>query len=227
MSSSPFLPLPTGLEIVSIETVDDLLKVQVASTKERAFCPLCFCPSERRHSHYTRVVADLPCAGFRVQLILHVRKFFCDAVDCARKIFTERLPAFIEPWARVTVRLRQALEAVGTATCGEVGTRLAERLALPTSPTTLLRRIMALPTDAVGSVRHVGVDDFAFRRGRNYGTVLVDLVRHRVIDLLPDRKEETDKVWIQAHHEIDVVCRGRGGDYASAASQGAPHAAQR
>jgi transposase len=87
MSSSPFLPLPTGLEIVSIETVEDLLRVHVASTKQRASCPLCHCPTERRHSHYTRVVADLPCAGFRVQLILHVRKFFCDAVDCARRIF--------------------------------------------------------------------------------------------------------------------------------------------
>jgi len=226
MFSSPFLPLPTGLEIVSVETVDDLLKVQVASTKERAFCPLCFCPSERCHSHYTRVVADLPCAGFRVQLILHVRKFFCDTVDCSRKIFTERLPAFVEPWARMTGRLRQALEALGTATCGEVGARLSERLALLTSPTTLLRRVMALPTDAVGSVRHLGVDDFAFRRGRNYGTVLVDLVRHRVIDLLPDRRAETAKVWMQAHPEIDVVSRDRGGDYASAASQGAPQAAQ-
>jgi len=85
---------------------------------------------------------------------------------------------------------------------------------------------MALPTDAVGSVRYVGVDDFAFRRGRNYGTVLVDLVRHRVIDLLPDRRAETAKVWMQAHPEIDVVSRDRGGDYASAASQGAPQAAQ-
>ena len=110
------------------------------------------------------MVADLPCAGFRVQLILHVRKFFCETVDCSRKIFTERLPAFVEPWARVTARLRQALEAVGVATCGEVGTRLAERLALPTSPTTLLRRIMALPTDAVGSVKQLGIDDFGATR---------------------------------------------------------------
>jgi transposase len=226
MSSSPFLPLPAGLEIVSIETVDDLLKVHVASTKERACCPLCLCPAERCHSHYTRMVADLPCAGLRVQLILYVRKFFCEMVDCVRKIFTERLPAFVEPWARVTVRLRQGLEAVGIATCGEVGTRLAERLALPTSPTTLLRRVMALPTDAGGSVKELGIDDFALRRGRNYGTVLVDRVRHRVIDLLPDRKAETAKVWMQAHPEIDLVCRDRGGDYASAASQGAPQAAQ-
>src|ERR1700682_939608 len=121
MSFSSLLPLPAGLEMVAIETVDDRLKVQVASTKERACCPLCHCSTERRHSHYARMVADLPCAGFRVQLILHVQKFFCETVDCSRKIFTERLPAFVEPWARVTVRLRQALEAIGIATSGEVG----------------------------------------------------------------------------------------------------------
>src|SRR5260370_38657407 len=75
---------------------------------------------------------------------------------------------------------------------------------------------MALPTDAVGSVKQLGIDDFALRRGRNYGTVLVDLVRHRVIDLLPDRKAEPAKVWMQSHPEIDLVSRDRGGDYASA-----------
>src|SRR6266576_2366992 len=101
MSSSPFLPLPTGLEIATIQTVYDLLVVHVVSTKERSHCPLCFCPAERHHSQYTRVVADLPCAGFRVQLILHVRRFFCDTADCIRKITT-----------RTTSRLRAA---VGTS----------------------------------------------------------------------------------------------------------------
>ena len=94
MVSSPFLPLPAGLEIATTTMRDDLLAVQVVSTKVRSCCPLCFCPAERRHSHSTRVVADLPCAGFRIQLILHVRRFFCDNTDCIRKIFTERLPAF-------------------------------------------------------------------------------------------------------------------------------------
>ncbi len=224
MFSSPFLPLPAGLEIATTNMRDDLLVVQVVSKKVRSCCPLCFCPAERRHSQYTRVVADLPCAGFRVQLILHVRRFFCDNANCIRKIFTERLPAFVLPWARLTVRLCEALQSLGLATCGELGTRLAARLAIQTSPTTILRRLMTLPLDPVKSVVHLGIDDFALRRGRNYGTVLVDLQRHKVIDLLPDRKAETAKAWIQTHPEIKVVSRDRAGDYATAAHQGAPQA---
>jgi transposase len=165
MFSSPFLPLPAGLEIATVNMRDDLLVVRVVSTKTRSCCPLCFCPAERRHSQYTRVVADLPCAGFRVQLILSVRRFFCDNADCIRKIFTERLPAFVLPWARLTVRLCEALQSLGLATCGELGTRLAARLAIQTSPTTILRRLMTLPLDPVTSVVHLGIDDFGATRG--------------------------------------------------------------
>jgi len=155
-----------------------------------------------------------------------MRKFFCDNAHCSRKIFTERVPAFIEPWAQTTVRLRQALQALGTATCGELGTRLATHLGIRTSATTILRRIMALPSAPVEAVSYLGIDDFALLRGRNYGTVLVDLQRHQMIDLLPDRKAETAKGWIQTHPEIKLVSRDRAGDYATAARQGAPQAVQ-
>jgi transposase len=155
-----------------------------------------------------------------------MRKFFCESPDCSRKIFTERIPAFIEPWAQTTVRLRQGLQALGTATCGELGTRLAAQLGIGTSPTTILRRVMALPVATVAPVAELGIDDFALRRGRKYGTILVDLTLHRVIDLLPDRTAATAKAWMQAHPEIELVSRDRGGDYASAARQGAPQAVQ-
>jgi transposase len=137
MFSSPFLPLPAGLEIATAILREDLLVVEVVSTKARSCCPLCFCPAERRHSQYRRVLADVPCAGFRLQLILHVRRVFCDTTDGIRRIFPERLPAFVLPWARLTVRLCEALQSVGLATCGELGTRLAKRLAMQTSPTTI------------------------------------------------------------------------------------------
>ena len=112
------------------------------------------------------MVKDLPCAGQEVQLILHVRKFFCDTVTCARKVFAERLPHLVAPWAQMTTRLCEALQVIGLATCGRLGARLASRLGITTSWMTMVRRIMALPTRPVESVLCLGIDDFAFLRGR-------------------------------------------------------------
>src|SRR5215469_3551607 len=209
--------LPDGLEMTSLVVVGNVLTIDVTATAKSRPCPLCAQQATHVRSYYTRLVADLPCAGRRVQLILHVRKFRCESVSCPRKIFAERLGPFVEAWARKTTRLCQAIEAIGLSTCGEGGARLADRLAIATSPTTILRRIMALALPAVETVTHLGIDDFAFRRGRTYGTVLVDLRRHQVIDLLPDRKAETTKAWMQARPAIEPFLRDRGGDYAAAA----------
>jgi transposase len=223
---SSLLSLPDGLEVAEVSLGDDMLCIHVEAHAEKRSCPLCSEVATHVRSYYTRVVADLPCAGHRVQLLLHVRKFRCDTASCPRKVFAERLGPFIEAWARKTTRFRKAIEAIGLATCGEGGARLAERLGMSTAPTTMLRCVMALPLPPVEPVSHLGIDDFALRRGRTYGTVLVDLTRHKPIDLLPDRKAETAKAWMQAHAEIELVSRDRGGDYATAASQGAPQAVQ-
>jgi hypothetical protein len=145
---------------------------------------------------------------------------------CQRKIFAERLTPFAAPWARVTARLFQIVQILGLATGGRLGVRVTDRLSIQTSRTTILRRIMALPTEPVETISQVGIDDFAFRRGRKYGTLLVDMQSHKVIDLLADRTKETAAAWMRAHPEIDLVSRDRGGDYAAGAREGAPQATQ-
>lgn len=226
MEKPQLLPLADGLELSYLERGDGQLRLHVTATSRTSTCPLCGQPATRMHSRYSRVVKDLPCAGQQVQLILHVRKFFCDTADCVRKIFTERLPQLVAPWAQMTTRLCQALAAIGLATCGRLGARLASRLGIATSWMTVVRRVMALPTKPAGSVQCLGIDDFSFLRGRTFGTVLVDLDTHQVIDLLPDRQAETATTWMQAHGEITHVSRDRGSEYASAASRGAPQAVQ-
>ena len=220
------LALPSGLDVRGIEMIDNGVSITVVSTQMYPCCPLCGVSASRVHSHYTRMIADLPCGGHCIRLLVQVRKCFCDVTTCARKIFAERLTPFIEPWVRVTKRLYQIVQGIGLATGGMLGARLAERLAIRTSWMTVLRRIMALPTEPVQHVRELGIDDFAFRRGRNYGTILVDMQRHKVIDVLPDRKAATSAVWMATHPEIELVSRDRGGDYASAATSAAPQAVQ-
>jgi transposase len=223
---SSLLSLPEGVCVEQIEPQGTLLTIAVVSVRLSSCCPLCTQASSQVHSQYQRTLRDVPCGGRQVVLRLSVRKFFCRNPDCARKIFTERLPTFVQPWAQVTTRLFEAIQAIGLATSGELGTRLADRIGMHTSPTTILRRIMALAPCLSTQVALLGIDDFSFRRGRKFGTILVDLITHTIIDLLPDRNAETAAAWMKKHPEIEVVSRDRGEEDAAAARLGAPQAIQ-
>jgi transposase len=146
--------------------------------------------------------------------------------DCPRRIFAERLPGFAAPWARTTDRLRQTQTDIGSSLGGEAGSRLATRMAIPTSPDTLLRRVKQLKGKPAGPPRVVGVDDWAWRKGQRYGTIVVDLERGHVIDLIPDRDAGTVAAWLKAHPGVEVVSRDRSAAYAQAATEGASQAGQ-
>ena len=225
-TASLFFSLPDGIFVSSVRATTTELVLHIACRHACAACPLCQQPSERVHGHYGRTVADLPCAGRRVILRLSVRKFVCSTPTCPRQIFTERLPDLVQSYARMTNRLRDALVALGLATSAEVSERLAPSLGMLISAPTLLRRLRAVACPPPKSVRILGVDDWAWKKGQTYGTILVDLEKRCPIELLPDRKEETLTAWLLTHPEIDVISRDRGGEYAAAAKKGAPQAQQ-
>jgi len=207
MKTAALLGLPEGMEIDQIQITETGLVVSVVSTDPQSCCPLCSQPSSHVHSYYHRILKDAPCVGRQLQLL--VRKFYCRNPDCERQVFTERLPELAEPWARMTTRLREQITSIGLATSGEAGVRLGDRLGIETSRNTTLRRIMDVPDDPRASVVYLGIDDFAFRRGYQFGTILVDLESHRPIDLLPDRRAETASAWMRDNPDIQVVSRDR------------------
>jgi transposase len=218
--------LPDFIVVEAVSPTKTHLTVQAACTLKRARCPLCQHPSERVHGRYGRSVADVPCAGRKVTLALTVRKFVCGTPDCPRKIFTERFPDLVQSCARMTNRLSETLQTIGFATCGELGERLAPKLGMQVSGPTLLRRMRTRSCPAPLSVRILGIDDWCWKKGVTYGTLLVDLELRKPIDLLPDRSAETSEVWLRSHPEVEIVSRDRGGDYAAAAKKGAPQAQQ-
>jgi transposase len=210
-------------DLVLTPTTAVALLVSVAAT---ARCPRCGTASDRIHSRYRRTVADLPCQDRPVALRLIVRGFRCPRPDCRQTIFCERLPGLLPAHARCTARLADAHRAVGFALGGEAGARLAERLDMPTSPDTLLRRVKAAPDEPAPPPRFVGVDDWAMRKGQRYGTIVIDLERGRVLDLLPRRDGEALKAWLREHPGVEVVTRDRWAAYAQAAAEAAPRARQ-
>jgi transposase len=226
MVSSLLLSLPDELVVDQVRVLYDCVTVCVRSVTSSAICPLCSQPATRIHSLYRRTLADVPCGGRQLVLSLVVRKFFCQTSHCLRRIFAERFPELTRPWARMTERFCAQLEEIGFATTGENGARLATHQGLPTSPATMLRRLKAASEPVSKKVTKVGIDDFAFRRGLRYGSILVDLETHQVIDLLPDRSPATATAWFKAHPDIEVISRDRSADYALAATQGAPQALQ-
>lgn len=226
MPAPDLLPPAAGLAVTAIVITPDTTIVSAATTASLVACPACGTPSDRVHSRYVRTAADLPWQGRRVILRVTVRRLRCREVGCNRAVFCERLPDLLAPHARSTGRLTDVHRAIGFALGGEAGSRLCEPLAVPTSPDTLLRRVKAVATAPYPTPRVLGVDDFAFRKGRTYGTILVDLEHRRVVDLLPDRTADTLSDWLRRHPGVEVVSRDRASAYAQAAAAAAPQAVQ-
>lgn len=211
---------------VEIDDKRQFVRLHVQSTASSSACPCCGQTSKRVHSKYDRKLKDLPWQGLSVQIVWSTRRFFCDIDECLRKIFAERQPTVAAPHARRTERMSLAMRCIAFACGGEVGTRLAERLGIRVSADTLLRVIRSSTVPCRPTPRVLGVDDWAFRKGQRYGTLLCDLEKGCPVELLPERTAESFTQWLQDHDGVEIISRDRGDIYKKGATEGAPNAMQ-
>src|SRR2546428_3308513 len=226
MFLSTLFSLPADVYLADVCLENETLPLVLKSSQTSAVCPECTHPSIRIRGRYTRTRAALPCQGRAVRARLEVRRFICATRGCPRTTFAERFPTLTRVYARRTLRQADSLREVAFAVGGKAGAQLAKRLAMPTSRDTRLRliRSTAVPTRQTPQV--LGLDDFAWKKGDRYGTLLVDLQARCPVEVLPDREADTVVRGPRAHRGVKIISRDRAGGYAEAATRRAPRARQ-
>lgn len=212
--------------VLDVQVEPEVVLLTVTPSSSTAACPHCSTESARIHSYYIRQPHDLPVSGRATRLAVHARRFRCVNPACSTVTFAERLPNLVAVAAQRTVRLNAELRDLALAFGGEAGARQSLRSAMPASGDTLLRRAHTATLPPRATPRVLGLDDFAFQKGRRYGTILTDGETKDVVDLLPDRTAETVGDWLKAHPEVEIVTRDRSTEYARGVTMGAPDVVQ-
>ena len=226
MTKTAKLALGSGIVVQSVAFRDGRWVVVAEGSGGRS-CPDCGEASSSRHSWHVRRLQDLPIQGVATTVELRSGRWKCRNVVCSRKTFPEIL-AIATPFARKTRRVDEIVRLFGHAAGGRVSERLLSRLGVHVSDTSILRRLQghARQSHASDPPRVIAIDDWSWRRGFAYGTIVVDLERRKVLDVLKIRSVEATANWLRQRPEVELVSRDRCGLYAQGIQRGAPKARQ-
>lgn len=221
-----FLSIP-GIRFTSMETNEKKVTFSAKATCRSSKCPICGKSSQSVHSSYVRNLKDLPVSEYSISIQLQVRKFFCKKKKCKQKIFSEQPSSDILKHSRMTSRSKDRILNILKETSARKGSLISKAILTPVSPSTALRFVHALPLpENCSNIIHLGIDDWAYRKGISYGTILINMDNGKVIDILPERNGVFLKAWLKKHPNIKIVCRDRASAFAKAVSEVLPEAEQ-
>ena len=217
-----------GMPALIVNNIDysySLVKIDASIKAKRAKCPVCEKHSNKIHDHYTRTISDLPVFQNKTTIFLKTRKFKCQNPQCNRKVFSEQTP-YILRYSRRTRRVSKILDSLSIELTGKLGSMLSEQLLILVSKSTVTRIAHKQQLPQIAQPRVLGVDDFAYRKGISYGTILIDMETSRPIDILPSREGKELKKWLSKYPGVKIVTRDRASSYSSAINEICPSAEQ-
>ncbi len=217
-----------GMPVLIVKNIDyscSIVKIYASIKAKRSKCPKCEKYSNKVHDYYTRTLSDLPVFQNKTTIILKTRKFKCQNPQCNRKVFSEQTP-YILRYSRRTKRVSKVLDSLSIELTGNLGSILSKQLLISVSNSTITRIAHRQQLPEIIQPKVLGVDDFAYRKGRSYGTILIDMETSKPIDILPSREGKELKKWLSKYPDVKIVTRDRASSYASAINEVCPNAEQ-
>lgn len=222
-NSFSFIYESSDLSIEDVGYEGNTIVLYAKGSKRSAVCPYCGGESHHVHSRYTRTINDLSILGKKVVLILESRKFFCKNADCPPKTFAEQPGNEVFRYRRRTRRLELTVIRNGLMMSSRTISKLLSYCGVDLSSSTILRCLHRLCPPDNKEIEQVGVDDWAWRKGVSYGSIVIDLLNKYPVDLLGDREAKSFLEWMEEHPCVNVVSRDRATGYSSAIASTGRH----
>jgi transposase len=218
---------PEDIEITGIIEMEKEINIIIKSTTHEQICPVCGAISHTYHSTYKRKIHDLPILGKSVYLNVTAYRYYCDNQECTQKIFCEELDGFTGRYRRMTLRLEDFVVTLALNTSCEGTSRICKQMGINVSGDTIIK-ILLRNIESVDNTcsEIIGVDDWAYKKGQTYGTIICDGKTHKPVELLDGRDGSMLKEWLLNNKHIKVVTRDRASAYAKVISEVLPNAMQ-
>jgi transposase len=218
---------PEYIKIESTENLADQVIIRMKTQTKSAKCPVCGQESEKQHSfHAPRLVCDLPILGKSVLLEISTMMYYCTNQECDVVMFTEYLKDFIGIRSKWTERCESFIMSVALNTSCEAASMICKKSGISISGDTIIRMLLRNTSEMPYTGKSIGVDDWAYRKGQSYGTLICDVQTGKPIALFPGRDGSALKNWLKNNKQVTLVTRDRASAYASAIQEILPDAVQ-
>jgi transposase len=188
---------------------------------------MCGTLSHNYHSTYKRKIYDLPIFGKSVYLNITAYRYYCDNGECKQMVFCEELDGFSGKYRRMTLRLEYFIITLALNTSCEGTSRICKQMGINVSGDTIIKILLRNAENidtTCGEI--IGVDDWAYKKGHTYGTLICDGTTHKPIALFDGRDGSGLKEWLKNNKHIKIVTRDRASAYAKAIAEVLPDAMQ-